>query len=146
MEQDTVAARIRASFERQQAMALIGAQLVRVAAGEVEIHLPFADKLTQQHGFVHAGLLSTALDSACGYAALTRMPEGAGVLTIEYKVNLLAPGAGDWFRLVGRVRKAGRTITLSEGDAFAVRAAGEKLIATMSATLMAVHGREHITN
>ena len=146
MEPNTVEARIRESFERQQAMALIGAQLVQVAAGEVEIHLPFADRLTQQHGFVHAGLLSTALDSACGYAALTRMPEGAGVLTIEYKVNLLAPGAGDWFRLVGRVRKAGRTISLSEGDAFAVSAAGEKLIATMSATMMTVHGREHITN
>lgn len=146
MDQETVAARIRASFERQQAMTLIGAQLVHVNAGAVEIHLPFAARLTQQHGFIHAGLLSTALDSACGYAALTTMPAGAGVLTIEYKVNLLAPGAGDFFRLVGRVRKAGRTITLAEGDAFAVGAAGEKLIATMTATLMTVQGREDITN
>ena len=146
MEHDAVAARIHASFARQQAMGLIGARLAHVARGEVEIHLPFAAKLTQQHGFLHAGLLAAALDSACGYAALTRMPEGAGVMTIEYKINLLAPGAGDWFRLAGRVRKAGRTITVSEGDAFAVGPAGERLIATMTATMMAVTGRDQITN
>ena len=84
--------RVRDSFARQQAMATIGAELTSVTPGIVEIELPYAAELTQQHGFLHAGIISTALDSACGYAAYSMMPADAAVLTIEFKVNLLAPG------------------------------------------------------
>lgn len=138
-------ARIRASFERQGAMHLVGARVARVAPGEVELHMPFSEAVSQQHGFVHAGIVSTVLDSACGYAAATCMPAEAGVLTIEFKINLLAPAAGERFRFVGRVRKAGRTITVSEGDAFGVAADGtEKLVATMTCTLMTITGRPDV--
>lgn len=146
MDEDAIAARISASFARQPAMTLIGARLERVARGSVEIHLPFSPPITQQHGFLHAGILATALDSACGYAALTAMPADAGVMTVEFKVNLLSPGAGDWFRLLGTVRKSGRTIVFSEGEAFAVSAEGEKLIATMTATMMSIRNRGNIRN
>lgn len=137
-----VAARIRGSFDRQPAMRLIGARLVRVEHGEVEIELPFKPELTQQHGFVHAGMIGAALDSACGFASLTVMPFDAGILTIEYKLNLLSPGIGERIRLIGRVRKPGRTIVLAEGDAIAVAADGsEKLVATMTATEMTIRDR-----
>ena len=138
------AQRVRDSFARQAAMRLIGARLARVEPGEVEIELPFSESITQQHGFVHAGVIGTALDSACGYAASTLMPANAGVLTIEYKLNLLAPGRGERFRMVGRVRKAGRTISVAEAEAFATGADGEKLVATMTATLMTVVGRDDV--
>jgi uncharacterized protein (TIGR00369 family) len=139
------AERVRASFARQPAMTTIGATLVRVEPGEVEIQMPFGAHLTQQHGFIHGGILGTALDSACGFASLTLMPTDAGILTIEYKLNLLAPGRGEWFRFVGRVRKAGRTITLADADAIAVEASGrERLIATMTATEMTITGRDDV--
>ncbi|MBM3406646.1 MAG: PaaI family thioesterase [Betaproteobacteria bacterium] len=139
------AERIRTSFARQPAMTTIGATLVRVAPGEVEIQMPFGAHITQQHGFIHGGILGTALDSACGFASLTLMPADAGILTIEYKLNLLAPGRGEWFRFVGRVRKAGRTITLADADAIAVEASGrERLIATMTATEMTITGRDDV--
>jgi len=137
--------RVRDSFARQPAMTLIGAHLLRVAAGEVEIVLPYRPEITQQHGFVHAGMIGAALDSACGYAALTVMPAGTGILTIEYKLNCLAPGVGERIRLIGRVRKPGRTILLAEGEALAVAADGsEKLVATMTATEMTVRGRDGV--
>ena len=137
--------RIRESFDRQSAMATIGARLVHVAVGEVEIEMPFGAHITQQHGFVHGGILGTALDSACGFASLSTMPADAGILTIEYKLNLLAPGRGERFRFVGRVRKTGRTITLADADAFAIEASGrERLIATMTATEMTITGREDV--
>ena len=104
-------ARVRDSFARQRAMATIGAELTRVTPGVVEIELPFDEALTQQHGFLHAGVISTALDSACGYAAYSLMPAGAAVLTIEFKVNLLAPGRGERFLFRGSVTKPGRTMT-----------------------------------
>ena len=139
------AERVRASFARQPAMTTLGARLVRVAAGEVEIEMPFSEHLTQQHGFVHGGILGTALDSACGFASLSLMPVDAGILTIEYKLNLLAPGRGERFRFIGRVRKAGRTITLADADAIAVEEAGrERLIATMTATEMTITGRDDV--
>jgi len=139
------AERVRASFARQPAMTTIGATLVRVAPGEVEIQMPFGAHITQQHGFIHGGILGTALDSACGFASLTLMPADAGILTIEYKLNLLAPGRGEWFRFIGRVRKAGRTITLADADAIAVEASGrERLIATMTATEMTITGRDDV--
>jgi uncharacterized protein (TIGR00369 family) len=138
------AERVRDSFARQGAMATLGAALVRVAPGEVEIGLDWAPGLTQQHGFLHAGVVSTALDSACGYAGFSLMPADAGVLTIEFKINLLAPARGQRFRLVGRVLKPGRTITVTEGQAFAIDDGREKLIATMNATLMTITGRDGV--
>jgi uncharacterized protein (TIGR00369 family) len=139
--------RARDSFARQPAMTLIGARLTRVAPGEVEIELPYRPEITQQHGFVHAGVIGAALDSACGYAALTVMPAGTGILTIEYKLNCLAPALGERVRLVGRVRKPGRTIVVVEGEALAVAADGsEKLVATMSATEMTIRGRDGVVD
>ncbi|AMO23524.1 PaaI family thioesterase [Ramlibacter solisilvae] len=136
--------RVRASFERQAAMTTIGARLAEVAPGRVVVELPYSKALTQQHGFMHAGMIGTALDSACGYAASTLMPPDAGVLTIEYKVNLLAPGRGERFRMEGVVVKPGRTITVVEGRAWAIDQGQEKLIATMTATEMTIAGREGI--
>lgn len=137
--------RVRESFARQAAMTTIGAELTRVTPGMVEIEMDFSDKLTQQHGFLHAGVISTAMDSACGYAAFTLMPENAAVLTIEFKVNLLAPGRGERFLFRGAVTKPGRTIIVADGQAYAFGADGEaKLIATMTGTMMTVVGRDGI--
>jgi uncharacterized protein (TIGR00369 family) len=138
------AERIRASFAKQGAMHTIGATLGEIAPGRVVIELPWAQALTQQHGFLHAGMVATALDSACGYAASTLMPADAGILTIEYKINLLAPAQGQRFRMEGAVVKPGRTITVAEGRAYAVQDGREKLVATMGATLMTITGRAGI--
>jgi uncharacterized protein (TIGR00369 family) len=137
-------ARVRASFARQSAMATIGATLVRAEPGEVEIQLPYAAHLTQQHGFLHGGIVGAALDSACGYAGSTLMPADVGVLSIEYKINFVAPAKGQTFRMVGTVVKPGRTITVVEGRAYAVDEGRQKLVATMSTTLMAVSGRDDV--
>jgi uncharacterized protein (TIGR00369 family) len=138
------AARVRASYERQAAMRTIGAELVTVEPGRVVIELPWAQPLTQQHGFLHAGMVATALDSACGYAGFSLMAPEAAVLTIEYKINMLAPAQGERFRMEGVVVKPGRTVTVAEGRAYALHAGREKLIATMGCTLMAVVGRDGI--
>jgi len=107
--------------------------------------MPFSEALTQQHGFLHAGIISVALDSACGYAAFSLMPADAAVLTIEFKVNLLAPGKGERFLFRGSVTKPGRTIIVADGQAYAFSASGEaKLVATMTGTIMVVQGREGI--
>jgi uncharacterized protein (TIGR00369 family) len=135
------AQRVRASFGRQAAMATIGATLAGVEPGRVVIELPWQQALTQQHGFLHAGMVATALDSACGYAGFTLMQPDAAVLTIEFKINLLAPAQGERFRMEGLVVKPGRTITVAEGRAYAIEGGREKLVATMGATLMAVAGR-----
>jgi uncharacterized protein (TIGR00369 family) len=136
--------RVENSFARQKAMTLLGITLARVDPGEIELMFPYREELTQQHGFIHAGILATALDSACGYAAFSLMPPQAAVLTIEFKTNLLAPGQGDHFRVVGRVVKPGRTITVCQAEAFACRQGESRLVASMTATLMAVVGREGI--
>jgi uncharacterized protein (TIGR00369 family) len=136
--------RTRASFERQQAMKTIGASLGAIEPGRVVIELPYSPALTQQHGFLHAGIIATALDSACGYAAFTLMPHDSGILTIEYKINLVAPGKGSLFRMEGQVIKPGRTITVVEGRAFAIDGGKEKLIATMTATEMTITGRDDV--
>lgn len=134
--------RVRGSFARQNVMKTLGAALSRLEPGVVEIELPFSESLTQQHGFLHAGIVSTALDSACGYAALSLMPAGAGVLSIEFKVNLLAPAKGERFLVRGTVIKPGRTITVTDGQAFALAGTAEpRLIATMTATMMVVKER-----
>ena len=136
--------RVRDSFALQGAMTTLGAQLTHLAPGAVDISFDWAPGLTQQHGFIHAGMLTAALDSACGYAGFSLMPEDAGVLTIEFKINLLAPAKGQRFRCEGRVLKPGRTIVLAEGRAFAIDGGQEKLCATMHCTLMAVQGRPGI--
>lgn len=137
--------RVRKSFARQSVMMTIGAELTLVTPGTVEIEMAYSPELTQQHGFLHAGIISTALDSACGYAAFSMMPENAAVLTIEFKVNLLAPGKGERFLFRGSVTKPGRTIIVADGQAYAFAADGEaKLIATMTGTMMTVVGRDGI--
>ncbi|MCW5655085.1 MAG: PaaI family thioesterase [Hydrogenophaga sp.] len=125
-------------------MRTLGATLAQVLPGQVVITLPWSEPLTQQHGFLHAGMVATALDSACGYAGFTLMPAEAAVLTIEFKINLLAPAQGEHFRMVGTVIKPGRTVTVCEGQAWAIDGGQERLVATMGCTLMAVIGREHI--
>ena len=136
--------RVRDSFALQGVMHHMGAQLGLIAPGAVDIELAWAKELTQQHGFLHAGVVSAALDSACGYAAFTLMVPEAEVLTIEFKINLLAPAQGERFRMEGRVLKPGRTITVCEGRAYALHGGGEKLIATMGCTLMAIAGRTDV--
>ena len=138
------AQRVRDSFARQSAMATIGARLEAVEPGRVVIVLPHAAHITQQHGFVHAGVVSTALDSACGYAASSLMPAEAGVLTIEFKVNLLAPAKGPLIRCEGVVTKAGRTISVVDGRAWQHDDGEPRLIATMTATVMTVTGRADV--
>ena len=134
------AVRVRQSFSRQAVMQTIGAGLTAVDPGRVEIELPYHAGLTQQDGFIHAGVSATIMDSACGYAAFSLMPPDARVLTIEFKTSLLAPAAGDSFRAVGEVRKAGRSVYFAEAELHASKDGKDKLVATMSGTLMALRG------
>ncbi|MCP4470148.1 MAG: PaaI family thioesterase [Gammaproteobacteria bacterium] len=134
------AARVKQSFSEQAIMHTIGAVLVGVEPGRVQIELPYQQGLTQQDGFIHAGVSATIMDSACGYAAFSLMPSSARVLTIEFKTNLLAPAAGDSFCAVGEVRKPGRSLFFAEAELHARRDDSDKLVATMTATLMAVQG------
>ena len=131
-------ARVRGSFARQRAMETVGARLARVAAGEVEIELPFRADLTQQHGYLHAGVVAAVVDSACGYAALSLTEPGAEVVSVEFKLNLMAPAVGDALAARARVLRAGRNITVCAGDVYALRDGSEKLVATMLATMMTV--------
>ncbi len=141
------AARVRASFGRQQTMALLGAQMTEVGPGMTEIVLPFREGLTQQHGFVHAGIITTIVDNACGYAALSMMPPGAGVLTIEFKVNLLNPAAGIRFVARGQVMKPGRTVMVCTGEVVAERADGtQQTVALMQTTMMVVRDRATVSD
>jgi uncharacterized protein (TIGR00369 family) len=132
---------VRASFARQAAMATFGATLVRVVPGEVELELPFRAELTQQHGFLHAGVVTAVVDSACGYAALSLMEQGSALLSVEFKVNLLAPAKGERFRARGRVLKAGRTLTVCTGDLLAMQGTEERMVAVMTGTMMTVRDR-----
>lgn len=133
--------RVRDSFGKQQLMETLGATLTHVAPGEVDISLPYREALTQQHGYVHAGAVATIADSACGYAALSMMPDDAAVLSVEFKVNMLSPAEGPMLVARGRVVKAGRTITVCRADVFSLKDGAEKMVATMQATMMAVRGR-----
>jgi len=135
---------VRDSFACQQLMATIGARLTRVVAGEIEIRVPFRRELTQQHGFLHAGVVTAALDSACGYAAFSLMPEGVGVLSVEFKTNLLAPARGEELIARGRVVRAGRTITVCQAEASMRSDGAETSVATMLATMMAVIDRPDV--
>jgi uncharacterized protein (TIGR00369 family) len=136
--------RVRDSFAQQNVMKTIGAKIKSVTPGQVSIGIPYSDELTQQHGFIHGGIVATVLDSACGYAAFSLMPENAAVLTIEFKINLLSPAKGDWFEAVGCVKKPGRNITVSEGELYAYDGEDKKLIASMIGTMMSVYDREGI--
>jgi uncharacterized protein (TIGR00369 family) len=133
--------RVRDSFCRQGIMAHIGATLTRIEAGLCEIELPFRDELSQQHGFFHAGVVSTIADSAGGYAAFSLFPADSTVLTVEFKINLLAPADGEKMRATGKVIKSGRTLTICELQAFAIKGGREKLCAHGMATLMCMQGK-----
>lgn len=127
-------------------MRTLGATLDRVAPGQVEISLRPKPEVSQQHGFVHAGAVSAIADSAAGYAALSLMPPDRGVLTVEFKINFLAPAAGERIVARGKVVKAGRTLTLTQTDVFAENNGQERLIALLTATVMAVEGRDGIAD
>jgi uncharacterized protein (TIGR00369 family) len=135
--------RVRDSFRRQAFMATLGAEIAARKKGEVEIRFPFHSSLTQQNDFVHAGAITSILDSACGYAALSVAPEGHDVLTVEFKVNLLSPAVGEEFCARAQVKRAGKTLIVCAADAFARKGGQEKIVATMLATIMAVkHGEK----
>lgn len=136
--------KVEKSFNRQEVMRTINASISKIEPGKVEIDLKYSTGITQQHGFVHAGIVSTVIDSACGYAALSLMPESAGVLTIEFKVNLLAPAKGELFKAIGVVRKPGNTIIVTEGKLIAYDGDKDKVVATMVGTMMCITGRENI--
>lgn len=130
------AERVRASFARQKLMATLSATLLSVTPGAIEIEIPFDARLTQQDGFLHAGIVTAIVDSACGYAALSLMPPGCEVLSIEYKANFMAPALGERFVARGRVLRPGRTITVCAGDVYAVKGKREKLVAAMLASMI----------
>lgn len=128
--------RIRANFYKQTAMQTIGATLGEIRPGEVSIELPYSDHITQQDGFLHAGIITTIVDSACGYAAYSLMPANSRVLSIEFKVNLMSPAIGERFVAIGKVVKPGRTITVCSGEVLAFQDGESKLVALMQATMM----------
>jgi uncharacterized protein (TIGR00369 family) len=136
------AERVRGSFSRQAAMRLIGATMTEVLPGRVTIELPVRDELTQQHKFVHGGVVGMIADSAGGYAAFTLMPADASVLTVEYKINMLSPATGDKLVARGAVLKPGRTVSVVRADVVGITDGQEKLVATMQQTLMVMHGMQ----
>jgi len=138
--------RVRDSFARQRFMGTIGARIVSVVPGEVIIEVPWRDDLAQQHGVLHAGAVASIADSACGYAALSLMPSGSGVMSVEFKVNLLAPGRGERFLASGRVRRAGRTLTICEGTVKAISGSDEREVAIMTATMIRLEGRPDLAD
>jgi uncharacterized protein (TIGR00369 family) len=130
--------RIALSFNSQGLMETLGAQLVSVADGEVHIELPFSRHIAQQHGYVHAGAITTVVDNACGYAALTRSPPGCEVVTAEFKVNFMRPAIGERFLAVGRVLSAGKLLTVCSGEVRALTGSEWKVVAVMQATIVNV--------
>ena len=144
-EDPAFAERVREGFQRQTVMRMLGASLARVEPGVVEIALPFRADLCQQHGFLHAGIVTTIVDSACGFAAFTLMPADASVLSVEFKVNLLNPARGQHFVARGQVVKAGRTITVCQGEVIAFDGGVPRSVATMLGTMMSVRDRPGVT-
>jgi uncharacterized protein (TIGR00369 family) len=130
---------VRESFARQSFMKTLGATLETVVPGEVVIAFGFQESLRQQNGFLHAGVLASTADSACGYAALSLAPEGTDVLSVEFKINLLAPARGPRFLAVGRVLRAGRTLTVAMAEVFALTGAERTLVAVLTATIISRH-------
>ena len=139
------AERVRASFRLQQAMSLIGAEMALVEPGYVEIHLPHKAEITQQHGFIHGGVVGMIADSAAGYAANTLTPADTSVLTVEYKMNLVAPADGQHLVARGEVIKPGRTLIITRAEVFAIRDERSTLCAIMQQTIMVMHGKKERT-
>jgi uncharacterized protein (TIGR00369 family) len=135
---------LRDSFARQTIMATIGATLESVEKGRAVIALPYAKHVCQQHGFLHAGVVTTIVDSACGYAAFSMMPPGSAVLTVEFKVNLMAPAKGERFLAEGRVVKAGRTLTVTQGEVVAVEGEKRTTVAIITATMMRLEAKDGV--
>jgi uncharacterized protein (TIGR00369 family) len=135
-------ATVRGSFARQGVMALIGAEMVALAPGHCEIRLPFRDDLTQQHGYFHAGITATIVDSAGGYAGFTLMPAGSEVLSVEFKLNLLAPADGEFLVAEGQVLKSGRNLVITRGEVYAIKNGRATHCATMQQTLMTMHAKK----
>jgi uncharacterized protein (TIGR00369 family) len=140
---EAMLARVRASFDRQAMMTTLGVEVTAVEPGRVEMMLRHDDRFTQQHGFLHAGAVASVLDTACGYAAYSVMPPHSSVLTATYTVNLLAPAAGEQFTITAEVVRAGRTLVVCRGEAFAD--GGHRPFAVMQATMTAVIGRPGIS-
>lgn len=134
------AERVRASFARQKVMAFMGAEMAVVEPGRCEIRLPYKAELSQQHGYFHGGVIGMIADSAGGYAAFTLMPADASVLTVEYKMNILAPGDGELLSARGEVLKAGRTLVISRAEVYVLKGGKEIHCASMQQTLMTMHG------
>jgi uncharacterized protein (TIGR00369 family) len=130
--------RVRQNFAQQQFMQTLRAEMISVSRGQVEVQVPYRPELTQQHKLVHAGAITSILDTACGYAALSVTPDGRDVLSVEFKVNLLAPAVGENFIARAQVKRAGKTLIVCSADAFARNGTEEKLVATMLATIMSV--------
>ena len=135
--------RVRASFDRQGMMTTLGVEVIAVEPGRVEMSLRHDDRFTQQHGFLHAGAVASVLDTACGYAAYSLMPPEASVLTATYTINLLAPAAGERFAITGEVVRAGRTLVVCRGEAFADD--GTRPFAVMQATMTTLYNRPGIS-
>ena len=127
-------------------MKTLGISMESVSPGKVELKLPYNKDLTQQHGFIHAGIIATVLDSACGYAAFSLIPKDAAVLTVEFKINLLSPAKGEHFTAVGKVKKSGKNITVAEAEMLTFSEGKQKSVATMVGTIMAVYGHDGIKN
>ena len=140
---EAMLARVRASFDRQGMMTTLGVEVIAVEPGRVEMSLRHDDRFTQQHGFLHAGAVASVLDTACGYAAYSVMPPEASVLTVTYTINLLAPAAGERFAITGEVVRAGRTLVVCRGEAFAD--AGQRPFAVMQATMTTLYNRPGIS-
>jgi uncharacterized protein (TIGR00369 family) len=138
--------RVRASFARQRFMATLGASLERVAPGEIAIAFTHREELVQQHGFLHAGVMTSIADSACGYAALSLMEPGTGVLSVEFKVNMLAPAIGERFVATGRVVRSGRTLSVCAGEVTTERDGEAVAVLLMQATMMAVRGKSGVAD
>jgi len=139
------AARVRASFNNQPAMALICATMPVIEAGYTEIHLPYRPEITQQHGYIHGGVVGMIADSAAGYSAATLTSADTGVLTVEYKLNLLAPAEGDRLIAEGSVVRYGRTLIVTKAEVFAIKDGKKTMCALMQQTIMALHGKKEKT-
>ena len=136
--------RVRESFSRLTLMRTIGARLVKVAPGEIDIEMAVRDDLTQQHGYVAAGIVTAIVDTACGFAAMSLMAVGAGVVTVEYKVNFISPARGQRLLAKGRVVKPGRRLTVCAGEVYALSGSAPKAVATMLATMVALQGAPEV--
>lgn len=143
VQSDDFDVQVRESFGNQSFMASIGAELVAVAPGSVEIALPVRDDLLQHHGYLHGAVIAAIVDTACGYSAMTLMPPGSTVLTVEYKVNFMAPASGDRILARGRVLRPGRNLTVCSGEALSVVDGDENVVAALMATMVRVRPRPH---